>query len=155
MSPGIFAILGVLGMLGVAEPDKIAGGIAACGGLFFWIMNRRRSSQYKLDNIQKGVQLKTRASAIPIQQALRNLNLELPMGELVALVGPTGAGKTSLAYLIPSLLTPESGRVLIDDHDVMDIDIDSLRRQVTYVFQEHILLSETIRENLLLANGCH
>jgi len=85
-------------------------------------------------------------------RALTNVDLELPMGELVALVGPTGAGKTTLAYLIPSLVMPTAGRVLIDGKDLSEVDLDSLRQQVTYVFQEHLLLSESIRDNLLLAN---
>jgi ABC-type multidrug transport system fused ATPase/permease subunit len=70
----------------------------------------------------------------------------------VAIVGPTGAGKTTLAYLVPSLIAPSSGRVLIDGVDAAEIDIESLRQQTSYVFQEHVLLSESIRENLLLAN---
>ncbi len=163
MSPGDFAVL--LGVFwGIAAPAAFFGAwwiklqevIAAVRRVFFFLdyeSEEDRVGSIKLDNIQKGVRIEDVSFSYPDgQQALRNLNLALPMGELVALVGPTGAGKTSLAYLIPSLLIPESGRVLIDDHDVMDIDIDSLRRQVTYVFQEHILLSETIRENLLLAN---
>ena len=84
--------------------------------------------------------------------ALDGVDLELNVGELIAVVGPTGAGKTTLAYLIPSLLQPTSGRVLIDGNDVQDLDIGSLRRQVTYVFQEHLLLPESIRDNLLLGN---
>ena len=92
-------------------------------------------------------------SPIPTATArFADINLELRLGELIAIVGPTGAGKTTLAYLIPALLTPTAGRVLIDDKDLCEIDIDSLRRHVTYVFQEHVLLSETIRANLKLAN---
>ena len=86
------------------------------------------------------------------KNALSDINLELSMGQLVAFVGPTGAGKTSLAYMIPSLLTPTQGRVLIDGEDVSTVDLDSLRGQVTYVFQEHLLLSESVRSNMLLAN---
>ena len=85
-------------------------------------------------------------------RALAGVDLDLRVGELVALVGPTGAGKTTLAYLIPALLRPTSGRILVGGTDAGDIDLDSLRRQVTYVFQEHLLLPESIRENLLLAN---
>ena len=86
------------------------------------------------------------------QPALRNIDLELRIGELVAVVGPTGAGKTSLAYLIPAYYRPTRGRVLIDGRDIDRVSLVSLRRQVSYVFQEHLLLSESIRSNMLLVN---
>jgi ABC-type multidrug transport system fused ATPase/permease subunit len=86
------------------------------------------------------------------RHALRDINLDLHIGELVAFVGPTGAGKTSLAYLIPAFLRPTGGRVLVDGHDLEQVSLPSLRRQVAYVFQEHMLLSESIRDNLLLSN---
>ena len=83
--------------------------------------------------------------------ALKNINLELKVNEIVAFVGPTGAGKTSLAYLIPAFLRPTSGKVTFDGQDISEADLDSLRGQIAYVFQEHFLLSESIRANLLLA----
>ena len=84
-------------------------------------------------------------------QALKHVDLNMPFNQVIAFVGPTGSGKTSLAYLVPSFLKASSGRVLVDGHDVMDVDLDSLRDQVAYIFQEHFLLSESIRENLLVA----
>ena len=85
-------------------------------------------------------------------RALSNINLSLNLGELVAFVGPTGAGKTSLAYLIPGFYRPTEGRVRLDGRDIAEVDLDSLRSQVSYVFQEHLLLNESIRGNLKLAN---
>ncbi|MCY3884936.1 MAG: ABC transporter ATP-binding protein [Gammaproteobacteria bacterium] len=85
-------------------------------------------------------------------EALKNIDLDMRMNQVVAFVGPTGSGKTSLAYLIPSFLKPTNGRVLIDNHDVMDVNLKSLREQVAYIFQEHFLLAESIRSNLLFAN---
>jgi ABC-type multidrug transport system fused ATPase/permease subunit len=85
-------------------------------------------------------------------RALANINLRLDVGELVAIVGPTGAGKTSLAYLIPGYYQATEGRVLIDDQDVSETTVESLRAQVSYVFQEHLLLNESIRSNLNIAN---
>ena len=85
-------------------------------------------------------------------EALKNVNLEMKLNQVVAFVGPTGSGKTSLAYLIPAFLRATSGRVIIDNDDVMDVDLVSLRKQIGYIFQEHFLLSETIRANLLIAN---
>jgi ABC-type multidrug transport system fused ATPase/permease subunit len=86
-------------------------------------------------------------------RALQNINLELSVGKLVAIVGPTGAGKTTLAYLIPGFYVPSEGKVLIDGQDVSDTNIESLRDQISYVFQEHQLLNESIRSNLQLANS--
>ena len=107
----------------------------------------------QLPPVRQGVEFENVSFDYPDgRNALNNVNLELPVGELVAFVGPTGAGKTSLAYLIPAFLTPTTGRVLIDGRDVADASLDSLRGQIAYVFQEHLLLSESLRENLLLAN---
>ncbi|MCY3622535.1 MAG: ABC transporter ATP-binding protein [Gammaproteobacteria bacterium] len=85
--------------------------------------------------------------------ALSGVSLEMRVGEIVAIVGPSGAGKTTLGSLIPGFLNPTRGRVLIDGRDLASLDIDSVRSHVAYVFQEHLLLAESIRENLLLANA--
>lgn len=84
------------------------------------------------------------------RQALAGVSFEARMGQTVALVGPTGAGKTSLAYLVPAFLQPTSGRVLFDGVDTRDIDPGAIRDQVSYVFQEYLLLSGTILDNLRL-----
>ncbi|MCY3884938.1 MAG: ABC transporter ATP-binding protein [Gammaproteobacteria bacterium] len=84
--------------------------------------------------------------------ALRNVDLDLRLNSLVAIVGPTGSGKTSLAYLIPAFLQPTDGKVTIDGFDLKDVDLDTLRNQIAYVFQEHLLMAESIRSNLQLAN---
>jgi ATP-binding cassette subfamily B protein len=82
---------------------------------------------------------------------LTDINLTLEVGELIAIVGPTGAGKTTLAYMLPAFLRSSAGRVMFDDIDISNLDVDTIRGQVTYVFQEHTLLSESIRNNMLLA----
>ena len=84
------------------------------------------------------------------RQALTGVSFEARVGQTVALVGPTGAGKTSLAYLVPGFLQPTSGRVLFDGVDIRDIDPAAIRDQVSYVFQEHLLFSETVLDNLRL-----
>jgi ATP-binding cassette subfamily B protein len=72
-------------------------------------------------------------------------------GQLTALVGPSGAGKTTLTYLIPRLYDPTSGRILIDKHDLRDVTLDSLSAQIGMVTQETHLFHDTIRTNLLYA----
>ena len=112
-----------------------------------------RQGGRSLAAIRDGVRMEDVEFAYPNgHRALMGINLDLRRGELVALVGPTGAGKTTLAYLIPALLRPTKGRVFVDGVNANGIDLDSLRREVTYVFQEHLLLPESIRANLLLAN---
>ena len=84
------------------------------------------------------------------RQALDGVSFQARIGQTIALVGPTGAGKTSLAYLVPGFLQPTSGRVLFDGVDTRELDPASIRDQVSYVFQEHLLFSETVLDNLRL-----
>lgn len=83
--------------------------------------------------------------------ALQDLDFEIKPGSLVALVGPSGAGKTTLTYLIPRLYDPTSGRILIDGHDLRDVQIDSLMDQIGVVTQETYLFHDTIKTNLMYA----
>ncbi len=82
------------------------------------------------------------------REALRDVDLRLAVGEITALVGPTGAGKTSLAHLIPGFLDASAGTIRIDGRDINDISLRSLRDQVSYVFQETQLFSDSIRDNI-------
>ncbi len=79
---------------------------------------------------------------------LQDIRLQIPKGSVVAFVGPSGAGKTSLVSLIPRFFEVESGRILIDGVDIRDCSLASLRRQVSVVTQETILFNMTIAENI-------
>ena len=79
---------------------------------------------------------------------LRNIDLRVRAGERLGIVGPTGAGKTSLTYLIPRFYDPAEGRVCVDGHDVRSLTLASLRRHVSFVFQEPVLFATTITENI-------
>jgi ATP-binding cassette subfamily B protein/subfamily B ATP-binding cassette protein MsbA len=79
---------------------------------------------------------------------LRGLSLEIAPGKTAALVGPTGAGKTTVAGLVPRFLDPWEGRVLVDGHDVRDVQLRSLRRNVGLVLQELFLFPLSIAENI-------
>jgi subfamily B ATP-binding cassette protein MsbA len=81
-------------------------------------------------------------------QILHNIDLEVRAGEVLALVGPSGAGKTTLVNLIPRFFDVTSGRILIDGHDLRDLTLWSLRRQVAQVTQETILFNDTVRNNI-------
>jgi ATP-binding cassette subfamily B protein len=83
--------------------------------------------------------------------ALRDFSARIEPGQLVALVGPSGAGKTTLTTLIPRFYDPQDGRVLIDGHDARDVTLESLRRHIGIVFQDTFLFHDTIRANLLYA----
>lgn len=83
--------------------------------------------------------------------ALEHLTFEIEPGQLAALVGPSGAGKTTLTYLIPRLYDPTEGRILLDGHDLRDVKLDSLTDAVGMVTQETYLFHDTILTNLLYA----
>jgi subfamily B ATP-binding cassette protein MsbA len=82
------------------------------------------------------------------QQVLRGIDLDVKRGEVLALVGPSGAGKSSLVNLIPRFFDVNEGRILIDGHDLRDVTIDSLRRQIGKVTQEVVLFNDTVRNNI-------
>lgn len=79
---------------------------------------------------------------------LNGLNLHVQAGETIALVGPSGGGKTTLVKLLLRLYDPLSGCILIDNHNIQDIRLDSLRRHVSLVPQDITLFSGTVAENI-------
>ena len=83
------------------------------------------------------------------QAVLHDVSLSIAPGEIVALVGPSGSGKSTLVQLIPRFYDPQSGRILIDGHDVKDLNLRTLRTQIGTVAQETLLFSGSARENLL------
>jgi ABC-type multidrug transport system fused ATPase/permease subunit len=80
---------------------------------------------------------------------LRNVSLHAAPGEMIALVGPTGAGKSTVVNLLPAFYEPGSGRVLIDGQDIGGVALASLREHISVVSQEAFLFNGTIRENIL------
>jgi ATP-binding cassette, subfamily B, bacterial len=83
--------------------------------------------------------------------ALERVSFRAAPGQLVALVGPSGAGKTTLTYLIPRLYDPHTGSIRIDGHDLRDLTLESLSTHIGMVTQETYLFHDTIRTNLLYA----
>lgn len=106
-----------------------------------------------IDAVKDGISLASVTLVYPDgRPALQDVNLELRVGEITALVGPTGAGKTSLAYLVPEFHTPTSGSVFVDGVNTNAIALKSLRQQVSYVFQETQLFSDSILDNIRYGN---
>jgi ABC-type multidrug transport system fused ATPase/permease subunit len=81
-------------------------------------------------------------------EVLRGVDLEVPAGRTVALIGPTGSGKTTVTQLLPRFYDVTGGRVLIDGADVREVRLDDLRRAVGVVSQDPFLFSTTVRENI-------
>jgi ABC-type multidrug transport system fused ATPase/permease subunit len=87
-------------------------------------------------------------SYLPDRPVLENLDLALDAGTTVALIGHTGAGKTTLASLVPRFYDVDSGRVLVDGVDVRDVKLASLRSSIGAITQDPFLFSTTVRENI-------
>ena len=86
------------------------------------------------------------------ETVLSNVNLEIEPGKTVALVGPSGAGKTTLCHLIPRFYEIDDGEILIDEKNIKDIKLGSLRKNIGLVQQDVFLFTGTIKENILYGN---
>ncbi|OAF15163.1 peptidase C39 [Bradyrhizobium centrolobii] len=85
-------------------------------------------------------------------QILSDVNLKIPAGQIVGIVGTSGSGKSTLGKLIQRLYLPESGRVLVDGNDLAPVDPTWLRRQVGVVLQENMLFNRSVRDNIALSD---
>jgi ATP-binding cassette subfamily B protein len=92
-------------------------------------------------------------AAVPPEErvALQDVNFTIEPGQLAALVGPSGAGKTTITYLIPRLYDPTDGRVLLDGHNLKEVALDSLSDSIGMVTQDTYLFYDTIKANMLYA----
>jgi subfamily B ATP-binding cassette protein MsbA len=82
------------------------------------------------------------------RSVLRDINLEIKAGETIALVGPSGGGKTTLASLLPRFYNPSAGTILLDGVDIQEITLASLRKQIAFVGQHIILFNDTVAANI-------
>ena len=103
---------------------------------------------FELSAFNDRIQLENVTFAYGDRTILDGISLTIPKGHMVAVVGSTGSGKTTIANLIARFYDVNSGRVLIDGHDVRDISVDSLRRQIGIVSQTPILFNDTIANNI-------
>ncbi len=102
----------------------------------------------KLQSFEKNITFENVSFAYEAGLVLKNINLSVPKGKTVALIGPSGGGKSTLADLVPRFYDPTEGDVSIDGISIRDYDIESLRKQMGVVTQESILFNDTIYNNI-------
>jgi ATP-binding cassette, subfamily B, bacterial MsbA len=133
-------------------------GIGAAGEVFRYLDSRPgvadRPSSVRLSKFDKAIRFENVRFSYPSAPAafvLDGVNLEVKAGEVVALVGPSGGGKTTLANLLPRFYDVSSGGVLIDGKDVRDIRLTSLRELISIVAQDTFLFNDTVFDNIAYA----
>jgi len=114
---------------------------------------RQRQGTLKLTTVEDGIRFEGVTFAYEDQPVLRGVELEIRRGEIVALVGPSGAGKSTLVNLLPRFFDPVGGRVVIDGHDIRDLDLVSLRSLIGVVTQDTVLFDDTVRANIAYGRG--
>ncbi len=158
-TPGtFFSFLAALIML--YEPVKrltninntINQGIAGADRIFNIIERvpdiKDKSGAIELPPISRGIDIQNVTFCYEETPVLKNINLYIKVGEVVAFVGMSGGGKTSLVNLIPRFYDVSAGRVMIDGHDICDVTLQSLRGQIAIVTQQTILFNDTVKNNI-------
>lgn len=105
---------------------------------------------YRAPRLRGGITFDNVSFSYGRESVLENVCLHIEPGETFALVGPTGAGKSTLASLVPRLIDPVEGAVRLDDIDIRDYYLSSVRRQIAMVLQDCVLLSGNLRDNILV-----
>ena len=150
----IFALLHLLNQLKTLSnvTGTIQRGLTAAESVFALIDETSEidTGDVTLDRARGGVRLEgvTKRYGPGAPPALAGVDLTIAPGESVALVGPSGGGKTTLVNLIPRFYTPSEGRVLLDNQDLTAIRLSDLRRQIALVSQEIVLFNDTIAANI-------
>jgi subfamily B ATP-binding cassette protein MsbA len=113
---------------------------------------REKPHAVTLPAFTRGVQFEKVSFSYPAigdsREVLTGIDLDVKRGEVLAIVGSSGAGKSTLVHLIPRFFDVTGGRILIDGHDLRDVSLTSLRRQIGIVTQETILFNDTVRNNI-------
>ena len=107
-----------------------------------------RPGAVALPKISRGIDIENVTFCYETTPVLKNINLSIKAGEVIAFVGMSGGGKTSLVNLIPRFYDVTEGRILIDGHDIRDVSLQSLRGQIAIVTQQTILFNDTVRNNI-------
>jgi len=129
---------------------QIVSALAVFERIFEYLdMEPEPSGTRRLEHIAGDIRFEdVRFAYSPDRQALNGIDLHVRPGQVAAFVGPSGAGKTTITQLVSRFYEPQSGRILIDDVDVREIEIDSLRSHIGIVTQETYLFHDTIGNNL-------
>ena len=106
----------------------------------------------ELETFNDKIEIKDLSFSYPGRPVLDRVNLTIPKGKTVALVGPSGGGKSTLMDLLPRFIEPQQGDILIDGHDIRQVTMDSLRAMMGLVNQESILFNDTIFNNIAFGN---
>ncbi|MAJ58588.1 MAG: hypothetical protein CBC48_00810 [bacterium TMED88] len=162
-SPGDFAVL-LPFFVGIASASidlgalwiRLQGDSTGLNRVFFLMdaaSERDSESDRALGPLQEKLELQAVSFAYETgRPTLEGINLTARSGQVIALAGPAGAGKTTIAQLIPRFINPSHGRVLIDGQNIADYSLDSLRSQISFVFQETSLFDATVEDNIRLGH---
>jgi subfamily B ATP-binding cassette protein MsbA len=127
-------------------------GVAAGDSIFEMLDLRREQDRgtLELDAVKGRIEYRnvTLAYGERQERALDGVNITVPAGKTIALVGQSGSGKTSLIRLLPRLYEPSAGDIRIDGHDIKDFTLRNLRRHIAYVGQEVTLFNDTVAKNI-------
>jgi len=158
-TPGTFFSF-IAAMLMLYEPIKrltnvnntINQGIAGADRIFS-IIDRTpdiedRPGAVTLPPVSRGIDIENVTFCYETAPVLKNINLSIKAGEVIAFVGMSGGGKTSLVNLIPRFYDVSAGRILIDGHDIRDVTLQSLRDQIAIVTQQTILFNDSVKNNI-------
>jgi len=109
---------------------------------------RNKENAADLPRISKDIAIRDVTFSYGDEPVLKNINLDVKAGEVVAFVGMSGGGKTTLVSLIPRFYDVTKGQILIDGHDIRDVTVESLRGQIGIVTQQTILFNDTVKKNI-------